>query len=84
MIDLCLRFPDEAVFLDALRPLGMTEIEDSIERVIPGAHAIDVIGEIPGHPGYHANLRILADDFDTSALAAFEVHPTNPVRVWAA
>lgn len=43
-------------------------------------HAIDVVGQIEGATGYHVNL--MAYDLP-AGLAAFEIHPATPSRVFA-
>ncbi|CAM8673335.1 hypothetical protein [Leclercia sp. M-A074-M] len=34
-------------------------------------------------PGYHVNLRVMNDSFDSSGLNDFVVNPKTPARVWA-
>lgn len=43
-------------------------------------HAIDAVGEIDGVAGYHVNL--MAYELPAS-LAAYEIHPVTPQRVFA-
>jgi hypothetical protein len=77
MIDLYLSAPTEAEMLAALTGL----INDEGHPV--AGVTLDLVGEIEGATGYHANLRLM-EDIDTSALLGYIIDtPTTPYRVWA-
>ena len=84
MKDLCLRFTDEAAMLSALRSVCEAHTIDGVEQIADSEkYALDIVGEIPGRSGFHANLRVMDDDMDVSSLDPYVVFPANPVRVWA-
>jgi hypothetical protein len=77
MIDLYLSAPTEAEMLAALAGLLSDE-----GHPVAGV-TLDLVGEIEGATGYHANLR-LTEDIDTSALLGYIIDtPATPYRVWA-
>jgi hypothetical protein len=79
MIDLYLSAPTEAEMLAALTAAGVINDEG---HPVAGV-TLDLVGEIEGATGYHANLR-LTEDIDTSALLGYIIDtPTTPYRVWA-
>jgi len=79
MIDLYLSAPTEAEMLAALTAAGVINDEG---HPVAGV-TLDLVGEIEGATGYHANLR-LTEDIDTSALFGYIIDtPATPHRVWA-
>jgi hypothetical protein len=86
MTDNYYKFTDEQAMLDALRPLGMTYVDDEGNtQVSQGSHqyAAWVVGIIPPYEGYHLNVRQIDPEFDLSSLEPFTVYPPDPVCVWA-
>jgi hypothetical protein len=88
MIDLALRFPDEStarqLLGDALNASRLTEDGGVALACFTATHALDIIGEIEGASGWHANLRLLADGAEApAALAPYVVTPATPDRIWA-
>ena len=86
MLDLYLRFADQAEMLTILQPLGITYTDDEgSEQVSQGSHqyAACEVGQINGIDGYHLNVRQIDPEFDLSSLEEFRVAPTNPRCVWA-
>ena len=86
MIDLYLRFADQAEMLSVLEPLGMTYTDDEgVVKVSQGGHqyALWEVGEILGYTGWHVNIRQIDMEMDLSALEPFRVYPPYPVCVWA-
>jgi len=86
MKDLYLRFADESEAHAVLTPFGLAYVGGSEALLFTtrqGGIDLDVIGEIPGRSGFHANLRVMDDDMDVSSLDPYVVNPANPVRVWA-
>ena len=86
MIDLYLRFADQAEMLSVLEPLGMTYTDDEgVVKVNQGGHqyALWEVGEILGYTGWHVNIRQIDMELDLSALEPFRVYPPYPVCVWA-
>ena len=86
MIDLYLRFADQAEMLSVLEPLGMTYTDDEGNvQVSQGGHqsAAWEVGEIAGKEGWHLNVRVVDPEFDVSGLEQYSVQPRNPVCVWA-
>jgi hypothetical protein len=73
MQDLYLKFADEASLAVAFEKLPL-------DRYC----SLDVIGEIEGATGWHANLRLAKDRPDiVAALASVTIEaPTTPYRVW--
>lgn len=80
-----LRAATEAEMLAALDAAGLISDDETGNRApmqASHAHALDIIGAIPGKGGWHANMRIVGDLH--AALAAVEIEePGQPVRVWA-
>ena len=86
MMDLFLRFADQAEMLFVLEPLGMTYTDDEgIVQVSQGGHqyALWEVGTIEGRDGWHLNVRQIDMELDLSALEPFRVYPPYPVCVWA-
>ena len=97
MIDLYLRFADQAEMLSVLEPLGMTTTDDEgVVKVSQGGHqyALWEVGEIPAmntvdpvtgdvSVPWHLNVRQIDMELDLSALEPFRVYPPYPVCVWA-
>lgn len=86
MIDLYLRFADQAEMLSVLEPLGMTYTDDEGNvQVSQGGHqyALWEIGEILGYTGWHVNIRQIDMEMDLSSLDPYRVYPPYPVCVWA-
>ena len=86
MIDLYLRFADQAEMLSVLEPLGMTYTDDEgVVKVSQGGHqyALWEVGEILGYTGWHVNIRQIDMEMDLSTLEPFRVYPPYPVCVWA-
>lgn len=82
MQDFLLRFSDSEVMLTELGRLGM--VDDS-GLVVSATHqfAANNIGEIPGHDGWHVNIRVLDPNLDLTSLEPFRVFPVQPYCVWA-
>ena len=79
MIDLYLMAATEKAMAAALTAAGIINDEG---HPVSGV-TLDLVGEIEGATGYHANLR-LTEDIDTSALLGYIIDtPTTPYRVWA-
>lgn len=93
MIDLCLKFADEAEANSVL--FTQPETEDAPQQLV--FQNTDVIGKIfkqtesfdsEGNPifeevvGWHVNV-LVNDDEDYSALVPYIIEPTNRKRVWA-
>jgi hypothetical protein len=86
MIDLRLRFPDEASAIAALPALrGTDENGSGVWLTASHTHALDIIGPVGADSRWHANLRLLpgADPAIATAAEPFAVVPADPVRVWA-
>lgn len=86
MIDFYYRFLDQSEMFTLLEPLGMVSYSDAgSPQLIEGNHqyAAWQVGEIAGYDGWHLNVRQIDPEFDLSSLTAYEVHPTQPVCVWA-
>lgn len=95
MRDLYLRFADAAEMQRSLLDFGFKKDEErgwlyhpDINLDVAGmlCEPIDAKDEESGSillPGYHANLRVLNDELDMSALDKFAVSPKTPLRVWA-
>lgn len=86
MIDLFYKFPDQAVMLEALQPLGMVSAnEEGLPVVSEGSHqyALWQVGEIAGLEGWHVNIRQIDMEMDLSSLDKYQVYPQQPVCVWA-
>ena len=93
MLDLYLRFKDEAECISVLEPLGMTYVnEDGIVCVSQGGHqyAEWTIGFLPsgtdekGETIYMwcINIRQIDMDMDLSSLDPYLVNPKAPRCVW--
>ncbi|WP_312948132.1 hypothetical protein [Superficieibacter sp.] len=93
MKDLYLRFTDAREMEQQLLKAGYQSGEDGLYH--PDI-CTDIIGiiyiadnpdakepEYKPVPGWHVNLRIIRDDFDTSLLDTFSINPAPPYRVWA-
>ncbi len=79
MIDLYLSASTEAEMTAALTAAGVINDEG---HPVSGV-TLDLVGEIEGATGYHANLRLM-EDIDTAALLGYIIDtPTTPYRVWA-
>ena len=93
MIDLCLKFADEAEANFVL----FTQPETDGDQPVRVFHNTDIIGKIfkatgtfdennqpilEEAPGWHVNV-LVNDDEDYSALVPFIVEPVNRKRVWA-
>ena len=87
MIDLLLRFNDQAQAYSVFAQAGMTGMDDDGVYVIQYTHdyALDLIGEIPtkANSGWCANLRLLNDSIDPSIFEPYLIVPNQPYRVWA-
>ena len=86
MIDLYLRFADQAEMLSVLEPLGMTYTDDEgVVKVSQGGHqyAAWEVGEILGYTGWHVNIRQIDMEMDLSSFDPYRVYPPYPVCVWA-
>lgn len=86
MIDLYLRFADQAEMLSVLEPLGMTYTdEEGVVKVSQGGHqyALWEVGTIEGRDGWHLNVRQIDMEMDLSSLDNYCVYPPYPVCVWA-
>ena len=86
MIDLYLRFANQAEMLSVLEPLGMTYTDDEgVVKVSQGGHqyALWEVGEILGYTGWHVNIRQIDMEMDLSSLDPYRVYPPYPVCVWA-
>ncbi|QFH68085.1 hypothetical protein FR773_25980 (plasmid) [Leclercia adecarboxylata] len=95
MRDLYLRFADAAEMQRSLLDFGFKKEKENdwlyhpdINLDVAGllCEPIDAKDETLGSillPGYHANLRVLKDELDMSALEQFTVNPETPLRVWA-
>ena len=86
MIDLYLRFADQAEMLSVLEPLGMTYTdEEGVVKVNQGGHqyALWEVGTIEGRDGWHLNVRQIDMEMDLSSLDPYRVYPPYPVCVWA-
>lgn len=86
MMDLFLRFVDQAEMLSVLEPLGMTATDDEgVVKVSQGGHqyALWEVGTIEGRDGWHLNVRQIDMELDFSPLEGFRVYPPYPVCVWA-
>lgn len=84
MQTLYLRAPTEADMLEALEAarLMVDTDEGRTPKQASHTHALDIIGEIPGKVGYHANLRIVGDV--PAAIQSITIPaPAKPARVWA-
>ena len=69
MFDFCLKFTSQAEAQTTL-----------FDGETPRYAAVDLIGEIEGTTGYHANVRHGAE---CPELAGWVVFPVTPSRVWA-
>lgn len=68
-------------YLKTATEAEMTELLDGLENV-----AIDIIGEIPGTSGFHANLRVtneLTEEQNQVLSNSALSEPATPYRVWA-
>ena len=86
MIDLYLRFADQAEMLSVLEPLGMTYTDDEgVVKVSQGGHQYSAweVGTIEGRDGWHLNIRQIDMEMDLSSLDPYRVYPPYPVCVWA-
>lgn len=83
MIDLRLRFPDEATAIASLsRFRGIDDMGTPLWLTASHAHALDPIGPAPDGVGWLVNLQT-ADATLADALAPYVVTPAQPVREWA-
>lgn len=95
MRDLYLRFTDAEEMKLALQEFGFQEEVDQGGLHYPEI-CLDVVGvmyeptsmeeehpETIALPGYHANMRVVNDLLDMTALNDFIVTPKTPARVWA-
>jgi hypothetical protein len=83
--DYTLKFPSEAEsFSVAIALDAVTDTPGGPVLVrFTDRYAIDVIGEVPGVPGWHVNLRILDGTELPSEVHPYVVTPEHPLRVWA-
>lgn len=95
MRDLYLRFADVDEMQSVLMDFGFQKEEEQAGLYHPDI-CLDVVGvmfdpksmeeenpEVIELPGYHANVRVINDELDISALDDFTIHPETPSRVWA-
>jgi hypothetical protein len=84
MIDLFLKFTDQAKALSVMQSFTYTDEEGTI-HLAQGSHqhALWEVGELPGREGWHVNLRVLDPEMDLSALEPYRVYPATPDCVWA-
>ncbi len=95
MRDLYLRFANADEMQMVLLDLGFQKEEEQAGLYHPDI-CLDVVGvmtepknpeeenpELIELPGYHANVRVINDQLDITALEDFTIHPETPSRVWA-
>ena len=95
MKDLYLRFTGSDEMKLVLMSIGFKEEEDQGGLHHPEI-CLDIVGvmlepqnpdeenpKLIELPGYHANVRVINDKLDISALDDFTIHPETPSRVWA-
>lgn len=85
MNDYYLKADSAQALYDVLGAAGVVIEGDQGWHVADGhKYALDVIGEIADVAGFHANLRVMTDDFDADKIAEIVIEPpSNPVRGWA-
>lgn len=86
MIDYYLKFDTFTKLQQAIDSLGMSYLDQNNNYCISqGDHslAICLVGEIPGHTGYHLNIRVINPDISIKHLESYIVTPAIPYSVWA-